>query len=114
MSCGGGSQSRDRTCTDPTPGCGPNSCAGDQSETQDCNEQCCPGNISLNFRSGHTAQNQMTQSAAIFCSTISGMPVFNVVRIYLILLFMFHICVYIDVKGMAIYAFLSAFWSSML
>merc|ERR1711881_517301 len=42
--CGGGSQSRSRTCTNPEPANGGADCAGigDASEQQACNEQACP------------------------------------------------------------------------
>ncbi|XP_063690486.1 uncharacterized protein LOC134823063 [Bolinopsis microptera] len=39
--CGGGSQSRTRTCTKPSPAHGGAECAGDSTETQDCNSQEC-------------------------------------------------------------------------
>ena len=42
--CGGGSESRTRTCTDPAPENGGAECQGDDSESQDCNTQGCPVN----------------------------------------------------------------------
>ncbi|XP_061184989.1 SCO-spondin-like [Saccostrea echinata] len=42
--CGGGSQSRTRTCTNPAPQHGGADCSGDTSETQDCNTQACAVN----------------------------------------------------------------------
>ena len=44
VSCGGGSQTRHRTCTDPPPSNNGMTCEGDTSETQPCNIQQCPGN----------------------------------------------------------------------
>uniref|UniRef100_A0A7M5X072 C-type lectin domain-containing protein n=1 Tax=Clytia hemisphaerica TaxID=252671 RepID=A0A7M5X072_9CNID len=42
--CGTGSQERSRTCTNPTPAHGGDPCAGDTSESQDCNTNPCPVN----------------------------------------------------------------------
>lgn len=42
VSCGGGSQTRHRTCTDPPPSNNGMTCEGDTSETQPCNIQQCP------------------------------------------------------------------------
>lgn len=42
LTCGGGSQSRSRTCTDPSPQYGGASCGGASSSSQDCNVQNCP------------------------------------------------------------------------
>ena len=46
-SCGGGQQSRTRTCTNPEPAFGGNQCSGDSEETQSCNDAKCPGKIVL-------------------------------------------------------------------
>ena len=43
--CGGGTQTRTRTCTNPAPARGGADCVGDSSETRDCNTQGCPGEI---------------------------------------------------------------------
>ncbi|XP_063691509.1 coadhesin-like [Bolinopsis microptera] len=40
--CGGGSQEKKRTCTNPAPENGGAECQGDDSESQDCNTQGCP------------------------------------------------------------------------
>ena len=42
--CGGGTQTRTRTCTNPAPANGGADCVGDSSETRECNTQACPGN----------------------------------------------------------------------
>ena len=45
--CGGGTQTRSRTCTNPAPANGGADCVGDSSETRDCNTQGCPGTDSI-------------------------------------------------------------------
>lgn len=42
VSCGGGSQDRTRTCTNPKPQYGGADCTGNLKETQSCNTQNCP------------------------------------------------------------------------
>jgi len=46
VTCGGGSQSRSRTCTNPVPANGGKDCVGDSVDTRDCSTGNCPG-ISL-------------------------------------------------------------------
>jgi hypothetical protein len=41
VSCGGGTQTRTRTCTNPTPKCNGANCVGDPTDTQSCNTQSC-------------------------------------------------------------------------
>ena len=41
--CGGGTQTRSRTCTNPAPANGGSDCVGVSSETRICNEQACDG-----------------------------------------------------------------------
>ena len=43
--CGGGTQTRSRTCTNPAPAKGGADCEGDSSETRECNTHACPGLI---------------------------------------------------------------------
>jgi len=40
--CGGGTQTRSRTCTNPAPDHGGNECEGEADDTQACNEESCP------------------------------------------------------------------------
>eukprot|EP01006_Ploeotia_vitrea_P025256 TRINITY_DN58129_c0_g1_i1.p1 TRINITY_DN58129_c0_g1~~TRINITY_DN58129_c0_g1_i1.p1 ORF type:complete len:406 (+),score=89.28 TRINITY_DN58129_c0_g1_i1:268-1485(+) len=40
--CGGGSQTASRTCSNPPPANGGTDCAGDETKQQDCNTQDCP------------------------------------------------------------------------
>ena len=41
--CGGGTQSCTRNCSNPTPFCGGNDCSGSSVTQNACNTQCCPG-----------------------------------------------------------------------
>ena len=45
VTCGGGTQDRSRTCTNPAPQYGGADCSGSANETQDCNTQHCPSKI---------------------------------------------------------------------
>ena len=45
MTCGGGQETRTRTCTNPPPAFGGESCPGESEESRPCNEQPCPGNM---------------------------------------------------------------------
>ena len=49
--CGGGEQSRSRTCTNPPPSGGGAQCAGEDEETQECNTHECPRKLN-NGRKG--------------------------------------------------------------
>jgi len=42
QTCGGGTQTHTRTCTNPTPQFGGNDCGEDDTGTQNCNEDACP------------------------------------------------------------------------
>ena len=43
VSCGGGTQTRSRTCTNPPPAHGGAACVGDETESQICNINQCQG-----------------------------------------------------------------------
>lgn len=43
VSCGGGEQSRTRSCSNPVPLHGGDECDGNTTESQSCNHQQCPG-----------------------------------------------------------------------
>ena len=43
LQCGGGTQNRSRTCTDPHPQYGGDECVGDAVDVQICNNHKCPG-----------------------------------------------------------------------
>ncbi len=44
VSCGGGTQTQTRTCTNPAPACGGVACSDSATQSQSCNTQCRPGN----------------------------------------------------------------------
>ena len=51
--CGTGTQSRNRTCTNPAPQYGGADCTGDAEESRDCNTQPCPSkNHYVDFTAG--------------------------------------------------------------
>ena len=43
LTCGNGSQTRMRTCTNPPPSAGGAACSGISSQSQSCNTEQCPG-----------------------------------------------------------------------
>ena len=47
MTCGGGVQERSRTCTNPPPAFGGESCPGESEESRKCNEDPCPSKFIL-------------------------------------------------------------------
>ncbi len=70
QSCGGGSQSRARTCTNPAPANGGTQCSGSPSESQACNPQACVVSVSsatfngaaLDLTGGRTISTALTGS----------------------------------------------------
>lgn len=60
--CGGGIQYRYRSCTNPTPSCGGNSCTGSNTQSQSCNTHPCiqPGTV--------VADNQIGENTVVSCS----------------------------------------------
>ena len=44
LSCGGGTQTRQRECDNPSPAYGGDYCSGNENETQPCHIEVCPGN----------------------------------------------------------------------
>ena len=47
--CGGGNQTRKRTCTNPAPAHSGADCVGDAEETQSCNNNSCPSTLKMHF-----------------------------------------------------------------
>ena len=45
VSCEGGTKTRDRTCDNPAPDTDGTPCAGSNTETTNCNNKVCPGNL---------------------------------------------------------------------
>ena len=43
--CGGGTQTLTRSCSNPTPSCGGKECKGPSSNSKTCSDFCCPGKI---------------------------------------------------------------------
>ena len=56
LTCGGGVQTRTRTCTNPSPTRGGVDCQGHGSQSQSCNTKGCPGTLPLSHN-GVTAVN---------------------------------------------------------
>ena len=48
VTCGGGSQNRSRTCTNPVPQYGGADCVGADGDKQDCNTHNCPSMLVYN------------------------------------------------------------------
>lgn len=49
VSCGGGTATVTRQCTNPAPSCGGSNCTGSADYVKQCNSRCCPG-IDLLFQ----------------------------------------------------------------
>ena len=49
VSCGGGTETKTRTCDDPAPTYGGKPCVGDPSEDQNCNPSPCQSNYFILF-----------------------------------------------------------------
>ena len=52
VSCGTGSRSRSRDCTNPSPEHGGGNCVGSTTDEEMCNTVPCPGNSSVDVKSG--------------------------------------------------------------
>ena len=50
VTCGGGSQTHSRSCTNPPPSNGGQDCAGPRTQTQECNNDTCPGTYNDNLK----------------------------------------------------------------
>ena len=57
VTCGGGSQSRFRRCTNPPPSGGGDQCTGEEFERQNCNENRCPGMFAPSLSSPRLGAN---------------------------------------------------------
>ena len=75
-SCGSGSQTRIRTCTNPPPRNGGNNCLGANLQCRSCNSNSCPGESTLvcikwqvSF-SGHRSQKCFGTLMFAFCAPI--------------------------------------------
>ena len=75
--CGGGTQTRTRTCINPVPAYGGSDCQGESTETQDCSNRPCPSeflldasyhNISINSASYEYIRIKLTQNFNYFMS----------------------------------------------
>ena len=73
-SCSGGSQSRYRSCNNPAPSCGGNSCSGSGSECRGCNGKCVnPGDCDSGYNcSGSGSCSSPASCTACNCSLSSS------------------------------------------
>jgi hypothetical protein len=67
VTCGGGSQNRSRTCTNPVPQYGGADCVGFAGENQDCNTHNCPSMLVYSMtwllRTGINRLDEIPQSS---------------------------------------------------
>ena len=71
MTCGGGSQTRMRTCSNPPPSGGGENCRGSSSESRSCNTQGCSGEKIRNnsFKSKQTQYTRLIPHLADYRQT---------------------------------------------
>ncbi len=62
-SCGVGTQTATRTCTNPTPANGGADCSGSSTETQSCSSACCPSGACSQTANGGTCSTNSASSA---------------------------------------------------
>jgi len=67
--CGGGSQTRTKTCDNPAPSCGGADCSGPSEETQACNTQPCISCIDIGFRVRGNGQTYTICAVADYSAT---------------------------------------------
>lgn len=70
VTCGGGQQTRTRTCTSPAPARGGADCVGEASESQSCNPDLCPADVEEEPPKSPVLSIEIDDSGTATCSLL--------------------------------------------